>query len=112
VDYPERAFLEIGAALVARSGEEHAMTTKTNPEPAVPENTRPECLCGCGGTPRGKNARFLPGHDARFHAAQKKAAVEAAPVTPVPASAPDRPARAAKSRAVKDGTSETAGSKA
>jgi len=24
-----------------------------------------ECGCGCGGFPKGKNSRFLPGHDAR-----------------------------------------------
>lgn len=31
----------------------------------------PECLCGCG--ERTKGGRFRPGHDARYHAAQKKA---------------------------------------
>lgn len=35
-----------------------------------------ECGCGCGGMTKG--GRFLPGHDARFHAAEKKAAAEAA----------------------------------
>ncbi len=25
-----------------------------------------QCLCGCGGSPKGKNSRFLPGHDARM----------------------------------------------
>lgn len=34
---------------------------------------RPPCLCGCGGSPKGKNARYLPGHDARHHAALKAA---------------------------------------
>lgn len=34
---------------------------------------RPPCLCGCGGTPASKGAKFLPGHDARYHAAQKAA---------------------------------------
>ena len=29
-----------------------------------------ECGCGCGGMTKG--GRFLPGHDARFHAAQKE----------------------------------------
>ncbi len=32
------------------------------------------CLCGCGGTTQ---RRFVPGHDARYHAAQKRAAREA-----------------------------------
>lgn len=36
-----------------------------------------ECTCGCGGMTKG--GRFLPGHDARYHAAQKRAAAEAAP---------------------------------
>lgn len=26
---------------------------------------RPACLCGCGGYPKGKTSRFLPGHDSR-----------------------------------------------
>lgn len=30
------------------------------------EGGRPSCLCGCGGTPSGKKARFIPGHDARY----------------------------------------------
>lgn len=33
------------------------------------------CGCGCKGTTKG--GRFLPGHDARFHSAQKKAAEKA-----------------------------------
>lgn len=37
---------------------------------------RPPCLCGCGGIPKGPKARFLPGHDARFHSAQRKASAE------------------------------------
>lgn len=41
-------------------------TAKTQPE-------RPPCLCGCGGFPKGPKSRFFPGHDARFHSAQKKA---------------------------------------
>lgn len=35
-----------------------------------------ECTCGCGGMTKG--GRFLPGHDARYHAAQKRLAAEAA----------------------------------
>jgi len=37
--------------------------------------TTPICLCGCGETTKG--GRFRPGHDARYHAAQKRAAAEA-----------------------------------
>jgi hypothetical protein len=29
------------------------------------------CECGCGGSPKGKRSRFLPGHDARMHGAAK-----------------------------------------
>jgi hypothetical protein len=53
------------------------MTSKTtaSERKTQPDETpgRPPCQCGCGGTPKGKNARFLPGHDARYHSAQKKA---------------------------------------
>lgn len=34
----------------------------------------PLCLCGCGDFTKG--GKFRPGHDARYHAAQKKAAVQ------------------------------------
>jgi hypothetical protein len=45
------------------------MTTKTKTTtPPAPEASRPPCLCGCGETPKGRRARFLPGHDARYHA--------------------------------------------
>lgn len=37
---------------------------------------RPPCLCGCGGYPKGAKARFIPGHDAKYHSAQKKAQVQ------------------------------------
>ena len=33
-----------------------------------------KCLCGCGGTPKSAKARFVPGHDARYHAAEKRRA--------------------------------------
>jgi hypothetical protein len=36
---------------------------------------REPCLCGCGGFPKGAKSRFIPGHDARYHSAQKKSAV-------------------------------------
>jgi hypothetical protein len=32
------------------------------------------CQCGCGGQPKGKRSRFLPGHDAKAAAARKAAA--------------------------------------
>lgn len=34
----------------------------------APRPNRAPCDCGCGGTPSGKKARYLPGHDARHHA--------------------------------------------
>lgn len=33
-------------------------------ETAIPP--REPCLCGCGLTPLGKKARFIPGHDAKL----------------------------------------------
>lgn len=48
-----------------------------------------ECLCGCGGMTKG--GRFLPGHDARYHAAQKKAAAAAAGEQSEAAAAEDQP---------------------
>lgn len=38
-------------------------------EEATKEETwvHPPCECGCGGIPKGKKARFLPGHDAKVH---------------------------------------------
>lgn len=33
---------------------------------------RPPCLCGCGEFPKSKTAKFMPGHDARYHAAEKR----------------------------------------
>lgn len=35
---------------------------------------RPPCLCGCGEFPKGPKSRFIQGHDARYHAALKRAA--------------------------------------
>jgi hypothetical protein len=48
---------------------------KTEPGP---EPRRDPCLCGCGGFPMGRKSRFIPGHDARYHSALKRAAAEAA----------------------------------
>jgi len=41
------------------------------------------CSCGCEGVTKG--GKWLPGHDAKFHAAQKKAAKEAAAKVEAPA---------------------------
>lgn len=46
------------------------------------ETPRAACLCGCGGIPKGKKARYLPGHDARHHAALKVAGKRVTFVTP------------------------------
>ena len=86
-------------------------TPKLGPErmPTHAETTRPPCVCGCGGTPKGKKARFLPGHDARYHArikAEALAVFDAAKAAEDPAVA-NRPSRAPKSRAVKGDATET-----
>lgn len=42
-------------------------TAKAEPKAATKTETpRPACRCGCGATPKGKKARFIPGHDARL----------------------------------------------
>lgn len=76
--------LEERAAARARERQEVWMAKATAPKKAKAEKaprTRAakepkECKCGCGGMTKG--GMFLPGHDARFHAAEKKAAAEAA----------------------------------
>jgi hypothetical protein len=78
------------------------VATKTTPTATPATETAPErpaCLCGCGGFPKGKNARFIPGHDARFHAAEKRAAAEAAGAVAAPAKAPKAPKVAAAPKA-------------
>lgn len=50
-------------------------TGQTPPSRAAEPGSGPECLCGCG--ERTKGGRFRPGHDARYHAAQKKLHAEA-----------------------------------
>lgn len=42
---------------------------RSAPVPPSPTSERPPCLCGCGGTPAGRNSRFLPGHDNRVNPA-------------------------------------------
>lgn len=63
----------IGKIAAQRAAAKSAQAPR--PAPAAPraivEGTGPECLCGCG--ERTKGGRFRPGHDARYHAAQKKA---------------------------------------
>jgi len=49
------------------------MAKQTKQEALAIAAGRPPCLCGCGGYPKGKKARYLPGHDAKHHSAQKKA---------------------------------------
>lgn len=52
-----------------------ARLAKAASEPgAVTVVERAPCLCGCGGFPKGRKSRFVPGHDARYHGALKRAA--------------------------------------
>lgn len=62
-------FLQLltGAPPALSSPAEYAPRHRAVTEPG----TGPECLCGCG--ERTKGGRFRPGHDARYHAAQKAA---------------------------------------
>lgn len=84
------------------------MTTKrkapVTPETRVSEPRREPCVCGCGGFPRGAKSRFIPGHDARYHSAQKKAAAEAAPAASLAVNEAKRPRRASRAAAGQDGT--------
>jgi hypothetical protein len=89
---------------------------RTQPDAAAgtspSEPGRPPCECGCGGFPKGKSSRFIPGHDAKLHSAQKKAAAGAAPSPSVPVNAQDRPRRPSRRSAGKDGPSRVDGSDA
>jgi len=50
-------------------------TSKTKKVQAVTQHkTAPVCGCGCRATTKG--GRFLPGHDAKFHSAMNKAAIQ------------------------------------
>jgi hypothetical protein len=49
------------------------ITFKRDIRVAEEKANRLPCLCGCGGIPISKNAKYLPGHDAIHHAAQKRA---------------------------------------
>lgn len=58
------------------NGDNHGILFRLQGRPIVPVMYGDkQCLCGCGGTTK---RRFVPGHDARYHAAQKRAAKEAA----------------------------------
>ena len=85
------------------------MKTKSN---ETPEAAHLACVCGCGGLPKGAKSHFIPGHDARYHAAQKKAASEVSPAAPTNVNEPPRPRRAKRAAAGHDGTSRAAGSDA
>jgi hypothetical protein len=65
VEQTTRAHRE--AMAQSKAARPRAKAEKAKAEPG----TGPECLCGCG--ERTKGGRFRPGHDARYHAAQKKA---------------------------------------
>ena len=68
------------------------MTVKPEKAPSKAKGKTPQvCLCGCKGMTKG--GRFIPGHDARYHAQQKRDAAKAAG-TP-------EPIKTAKPKAVK-----------
>jgi hypothetical protein len=75
------------------------MTTRTKklvtPTMAKAPAAHAPCLCGCNLIPAGKKARYLPGHDARHHAALKAAGQKVALIT----KASDREKAAAKRKA-------------
>jgi len=110
----------IAFAEAARSGKPAVKTVTVKPPTKAPKQTkeealaiaagRPPCLCGCGGYPKGKNARYVPGHDARHHAALKRAEAEvAAARTPAPVNTQERPPAPSRRRKAKEDTSRAAG---
>jgi hypothetical protein len=58
---------QLQALLVGTEGNETVQFVR----PQVTASTGGECWCGCGGKTKGK---FVPGHDAKFHALAKKVA--------------------------------------
>lgn len=66
---PRRGQKRSPAEKVAAGKAKRDAEPKAKKEPAE----RAACLCGCGGTPKGKRARYCPGHDARHHAALRAA---------------------------------------
>lgn len=69
----ERAAAHRAAAEAARADRPKPARVERAPRAAKEPK---ECLCGCGGMTKG--GRFLPGHDARYHARMKAAAKERA----------------------------------
>ncbi len=57
---------------VASAGSQERVETMAKKKIEVPvvasEPQRGPCACGCGGFPKGKRSRFLPGPDAKLHA--------------------------------------------
>lgn len=51
---------------------------RTPAEKITEAKERAACLCGCGAFPSKPKSRFLPGHDAKYHAALKRAEAEKA----------------------------------
>ena len=47
------------------------MAATTKPKVKVADKAQPACKCGCGEHTKG--GQFRPGHDARYHAAQRAA---------------------------------------
>jgi hypothetical protein len=44
-----------------------ATSVTSPPLSTAVDNLRAPCRCGCGGVPRGKRSRFMPGHDQRIN---------------------------------------------
>jgi colicin import membrane protein len=63
------------AAEKAKAAEEKAAARAAAKAEREAPRTTP-CECGCGGIPAGRKSRFIPGHDAKLHSAQRKAAAE------------------------------------
>jgi precorrin-8X/cobalt-precorrin-8 methylmutase len=56
---------ELPAISARRHQAPRAQRTAAPPHPTIPA-LRAACLCGCGGHPRGRRSRFMPGHDQRI----------------------------------------------
>jgi hypothetical protein len=79
----------------ATEGRKRRMTDATSEKTPKAGKEPKECLCGCKGMTKG--GTFLPGHDARYHAAQKREAAgnQPEPIKTKPAKQP----KAAKAKA-------------
>lgn len=111
----------IAFAEAARTGKPAVKKATVKPAAKAPKQTkeeamaivagRPPCLCGCGGYPKGRKARYLPGHDARHHAALKRAEAEAAQAkAPVRANTQERPPAPSRRAKAKEDASLATGS--